>query len=50
MFGVLIFDRVPPATSIAGSVLIVLSCVLISLHRREPAGSRGGLDALPPKG
>ena len=45
-FGIAFFDKTPGPGSIAGSALIVLSCVLIG--RRRTAPSRGGLDGLPP--
>jgi drug/metabolite transporter (DMT)-like permease len=49
-FSIVFFDRAPTAMSIAGAILITLSCVLISLTRPQPTGSRGGLDAIPPRG
>jgi drug/metabolite transporter (DMT)-like permease len=48
-FGIALFGKAPTVASIAGAVLITLSCVLISVRRPQPSGSRGGLDAIPPR-
>jgi drug/metabolite transporter (DMT)-like permease len=48
-FGAIAFHHAPAATSIGGSLVIVLSCVLIARQRKEPSAGRGGLDAIPPR-